>query len=199
MSWFDKALTVAREQLGNFFPAVNAVDAAQKFISDAVAQRIRDEACAKGYELLAQTHRSVVTTIVWQNSALLLSLIPVYVLHSAIPFYVAYAGVFGWSMYSVIKAWPLVSSLLVTRSVTQTLSGEVLKAIETELTQRQFFERKAVEWLGPDLKNIANDVAKKLKPDVVASVANMGMTLLMAFVAFRLFAIPLLEHKALLH
>lgn len=197
MDWFDRAIGAGKAALTQYFPALGAVDAARDFISETVAQRIRDEACTKGYALLAQTHRSVLTTIVWQNTALLSSLLPVYFFRSAWPFYVAYAGVAGYSAYSVWKMWPVVKRLIKTRSVTQTLSQEVLSAIEAELTQRQFIERKAVEWLGPDLKNIADEVAKKLKPDVMTAAANMGITLLLAFVAFRLFAIPLLEHRAL--
>lgn len=197
MDWLNTVVGAAKSGLTRYFPALGAVDAAREFIEETVAQRIRDEACAKGYALLSQTHRSVLTTIAWQNAALLFSLLPVYFLHSAWPFYIAYAGVASYTIYSVAKAWPLVLRLIKTRSVTQTLSREVLSAIESELTQRQFVERKAVEWLGPDLKKIADDVARKLKPDVMTGVANMGITLLLAFVAFRLFAIPLLEHKAL--
>lgn len=197
MDWFGRAVGAGKAALTQFFPSLGAVDAARDFISESVAQRIRDEACTKAYALLAQTHRSVLTTIVWQNAALLASLMPVYFLHSAWPFYIAYAGVAGYSAYSVWNMWPLVKRLAKTRSITQTLSQEVLSAIEAELTQRQFIERKAVEWLGPDLKNIADDIARKLKPDVMTAVANMGITLLLAFVAFRLFAIPLLEHRAL--
>lgn len=199
MEWFNRLVDTAKTGIAKAFPAFGALDAAREFISESVAQRIRDEACTKGYALLAQTHRSVLNTIVWQNAALLGSLLPVYFLQSAIPFYVAYTGVAGYSLYSVVSMWPLVKRLLKTKSITETLSLEVLAAIETELTQRQFYERKAVEWLGPDLKVISDDVAKKLKPDVLTAVANMAITLLLAFVAFRLFAIPLLEHKALLH
>lgn len=197
MSWIAKISTYVKPALTSIFPAFAAVDVAREFISEQVAQRIRELAYAKAYELLAQSHRGVVTTIVWQNALLLLSLVPVYWLHSAIPFYVAYVCVAGYSLYSVIQVWPLVARLFKTRSITGTLSHEVLMAINTELTQRQFYERKAVEWLGPDLKKIADEIARKLKPDVVAAIGNMTCTLLLAFVAFRLFAIPLLEHRAL--
>ncbi|MDR9836982.1 MULTISPECIES: hypothetical protein [Herbaspirillum] len=198
MEWLQNVLGVARATLTKVFPILGVVDAAQEFISESVAQRIRDEACTKAYAILAKTHRAVLTTIVWQNSVLLGSLLPVYWLRSPLPFYVAYVGVAGYSVYSVVSMWPLIRRLATTRSITATLSLEVLEAIKAELTQRQFIERKAVEWLGPDLKKISDEVAKKLKPDVLTAVANMGITLLLAFVAFRLFAIPLLEHKALL-
>lgn len=198
MEWLQNVLGVARATLTKVFPILGVVDAAQEFISESVAQRIRDEACTKAYEILAKTHRTVLTTIVWQNAVLLGSLLPVYWLRSPYPFYVAYVGVAGYSIYSVVSMWPLIRRLATTRSITATLSLEVLEAIKAELTQRQFIERKAVEWLGPDLKKIADDVAKKLKPDVLTAVANMGITLLLAFVAFRLFAIPLLEHRALM-
>jgi hypothetical protein len=199
MEWWDKMVTAAREGLSKVIPSLNPVDAARDYISEAVAQRIREEACAKAYALLAQTHRNVVTTIVWQNAVLLLSLLPVYLTHSPLPFYIAYIGVAGYTCYSVAKSWPLVKRIIRTRSVTETLSLEVLAAIETELTTRQFIERKAVEWLGPDLRKLSDEVAKKLRPDILAAVGNMAITLLLAFVAFRLFAIPALEHRALLH
>jgi hypothetical protein len=196
MTWFDKLVTTATEQLSALLPA-NPVNAAVEFMSEAVAQKIRDEACAKAYALLAKAHRSVITTIVWQNTLLLLSLLPVYFLHSPVPFYLAYAVVAGYSVYSVVGHWPLVKRLATTRSVTQTLSAEVLNALNKELNQREFYERKAIEWLGADLKKIADDVARKLKPDVVAAVSNMAITLFLAFVAFRLFVIPMLEQRAL--
>lgn len=197
MSFFDSALKFAKENLGNVFPALAAVSAAKDVLSEAVAERIRGEACAKAYALLAKTHRDVVTTIVWQNGALILSLAPVYYLHSAVPFYIAYAGVAGYSLIALGQQWPVVRKLCVTRSITATISGEVQLALEQELTQRQFYERKAVAWLGPDLKKISDEIAVKLKPDVVAAATNMATTLFLAFVAFRLFAIPLLEQQAL--
>lgn len=196
MTWFNKLVDAASAQLSALLPS-NPVNAAVEYMSEAVAQKIRDEACAKAYALLAQAHRSVITTIVWQNALLLLSLVPVYILHSPVPFYLAYAVVAGHSLYTLAKSWPLLKQLGKTRSVTQTLSAEVLSAINAELTQREFYERKAVEWLAPDLKKIADDVARKLKPDVIAAVSNMAITLFLAFVAFRLFVIPMLEQRAL--
>lgn len=197
MEWLNSLTTTARKGLVSVFPALGVVDAAREFISDAVADRIREAACTKAYELLAKTHRSVLTTVVWQNALLLASLIPVHFLRSAIPFYLAYAVVIGYSGYIAVKNRRLVARLMVCRSIEGTLSAEVLAAMEQELTQRQFYERKAVEWLGPDLRSIAGEIAKKLKPDIIAAVLNMAVTLVLAFVAFRLFAIPLLEHRAL--
>jgi hypothetical protein len=198
-SWAGRLFDAAKSQMTSLFPALGAVDAAKDFISEAVAQRIRDEACAKAQALLTKAHHDVLRNIAWQNGLLLLSIMPVYVLHSAAPFYVAYACVAGYTAFSVFQSRRLVLRLLRTRSVTQTLALEVREAIEQELTQRQFYERKAVEWLGPDLTKLSADVARKLRGDVLAAVTNMGFTLFMAFVAFRVFAIPLLEQKALLH
>lgn len=126
-----------------------------------------------------------------------MSLLPVYLLHSAIPFYAAYSVVAGYSLQSLTEYRHVVLRLLKTRSVTQTLSTELLKAIEEELTLRDFYERKAVEWLGPDLRKLSTEIAVKLKPDVTAAAFNMAVTLLLAFTAFRVFAIPALEYKAL--
>lgn len=198
MSWIDTALGAVKAQLTSVFPALGAMDAAREFISETVAQRIREEACAKAYELMAQAHRDVVKTIIWQNALLALSILPVYLFKSAWPFYAAYVVVAGYTAYSLFKHKALVLRLLKTRSILSTLTEEVYLAIEVELTQRQFIQRKAVEWLGPDLRKLAREVATKLKPDVLAATTNMALTLLLAFVAFRLFAIPMLERHALM-
>lgn len=195
----SKFLGFARSALSTIYPAFGAVDAAREFISEAVAQRIRDEACIKAHALMAETHRKVIFNIIWQNGLLMLALVPVYLLRTPWPFYIAYACVFGYTLYSVVDSRKLIMRLCRTRSVTRTLALELREALETELTQRQFYERKAVEWLGPDLEKLSEDVARQLKPDVLVAVFNMAFTLLMAFVAFRVFAIPLLEHHALAH
>lgn len=198
-SWTSRLMDTARSTLNSMIPAFGTVDAAREFIEETVAQRIREEACTKAYALMAEAHRAVIFSIMWQNGLLMLSMIPVYFLHAPWPFYLAYAGVVAYTLYSTIKARNLIWRLCRTRSVTQTLALEVREAIETELTQRQLLERKAVEWLGPDLTRLSEDVARKLKPDVVAAVFNMAFTLFMAFVAFRVFALPLLEQRALMH
>jgi hypothetical protein len=195
----SKLIGFARSALSTIYPAFGAVEAAREFISDAVAQRIRDEARLKAHALMAETHRKVIFNIVWQNGLLMLALVPVYFLRAPWPFYLAYACVFGYTLYSVMDSRQLIIRLCRTRSVTKTLALELREALETELTQRQFYERKAVEWLGPDLAKLSEDVADQLKPDVMAALFNMAFTLLMAFVAFRVFAIPLLEHHALMH
>lgn len=198
-SWAARLISSARSTLGSIFPAFGAVDAAREFISEAVAQRIRDLACEKARTLIAEAHRSVIFNIIWQNALLILSMVPVYFLHSAAPFYVAYACVLGYTLYTTFQYRNIMFRLCRTRSITTTLSQEIFDALETELTQRQFYERKAVEWLGPDLQRLSGDVARKLKPDVMAAVFNLAFTLFMAFLAFRVFAIPLLEHHALAH
>lgn len=198
MSWLSSALHSTKDALRHLVPFLSPYDTARDYISEQLAQRIHEEASARAYQLLAQSHRSVLLTVVWQNLLLLASLPFVYWLHSAWPFYVAYGIVAGYSVYTLYLALPMLRRLVRTRSVTQTLSHEVLNAIKIELTQRQFYERKVMEWLGPDLKSIADEVAKKLRPDVIAMCANLAGTLVLAFVAFRLFAIPLLEQKALL-
>jgi hypothetical protein len=198
-TWSSRLMNAARSTLSSVFPAFGAVDAAREFLSEAVAQRIREEACAKAYALMAEAHRKVIFNIVWQNGLLMLSMVPVYYLRSALPFYLAYACVACATLYSVIQSRNILIRLCRTRSVTQTLALEIREALEQELTQRQRYERMVVEWLGPDLKRFSEDVARMLKPDVVAAVFNMAITLFMAFVAFRVFAIPLLEQHALHH
>lgn len=195
--WYDKLVNTAKATLISAFPVLGAVNVAKDFISEQLAERIRAEAHTKAQAILSQVHRDTLRTIAWQNGALLLSIVPVYFLHSPWPFYLAYACVASYTVYSIWQERQLLLRLCGTRSVTQTVSTVVREAIELELTKRQFIERKAVEWLGPDLQTISDDVARRLKPDVIATVINMAFTLLLAFLAFRVYAIPLLEHKAL--
>lgn len=196
-SWFSDAVDAAKAGLAAFFPAVGAVVAAKDFISEQVAQRMREEAMAKAQLLINKTHRDVMRNIILQNGALLASLIFVFLLKSAWPFYIAYGGVVAHTGYSLYTSRALLSRLASTRSITGTLAMEVREAIDFELTQVQMFQRKAVEWLGPDLDKLSLDVARRLRPDVTAAAINMAITLLLAFIAFRVFAIPLLEAKAL--
>jgi len=196
-TWYSSALKAVQAAAASMSPTFGVVSAAKDFVSEAVAAKIKAEASARAYELLARTHRSVVTTIVVQNAALFASLIPVYLLHSGWPFYVTYAGVAGYSVYTVVNSWPVIRRLVATGSLRETINTEVLLAIEAELTQRQFYERAIVEYLGPDLKAVAEDVGTRLLPDIRAAVVNMTLTLVLAFIAFRLFAIPMLEHRAL--
>jgi hypothetical protein len=198
-SWTSRLLDAAKSTLSSVFPALGAVDAAREFISEAVAQQIRDKACVKAQALIAQAHRKVIFSIVWQNGLLMLSMVPVYFLRSPWPFYLAYACVFGYTLYSAYEYRAIIWRLCKTFSVTRTLALEVREAIETELMEGQLIQRKAVEWLGPDLERLSEDVARKLKPDVMGAAFNMAFTLFMAFIAFRVFVIPLLEHRALMH
>jgi len=197
--WLSQALDSAKTVINTVFPVFDAADAAKEAISDVVAQRIREEARAKAYAVLADTHRKVLFNIIWQNGLLLASLVPVYLLRSAVPFILAYACVVAGTMYSIVESRHIILRLFRTRSVVQTLAHEIREAIEAELTQRGYYVQKVVEWLGPDLKEFSVDVARMLKPDVLAAAVNMAFTLFMAFLAFRVFAIPLLEQHALLH
>lgn len=197
MKFLEQLVSAAQARIREVAPVINGLFVAKDVLSDVVVQRIREEAQAKAQVILAQTHRNVLMTILWQNSVLLASLVPVYLLHSPIPFYLAYAVVTGYSIYAVATCWPLIYRLIKTRSVTQALAYEVQVALEKELVQRSLFERKAVEWLAPGIQTLSYDVATKLKKDVVAAATNMTVTIVLAFVAFRLFALPYLEHKAL--
>lgn len=197
MDWLDKTWTRIQEPVRKLLPAADAVLSVKEFMSDAVADRIRSEAKTRAYEMLAKAHRSVLVTTIVQNAALMASAIPVYYLHSPWPFYATYAGVIAYSAYSAATAWPLLVRIGRTRSVTAAISQEVQAAIEADLTERDFIERKAVAWVGPDLKTVADDIARYLRPDIVAACANMALTLILAFVAFRLYSIPMLEQRAL--
>jgi hypothetical protein len=198
-TWVSSLLDFAQSALSTYIPGIGVIGEAKDFISESVAQRIRDQACEAANTLMADTHRQVIFSIVWQNSVLLLSLLPVYLLQSALPFYIAYVCVAGYTIYSLVHYRDILFRLIRTRSITETLATEIHRAIEVELTKRQFVERKAVEWLGPDLKRLSSEVAVKIKPDVLIGFFNIGFTLFMAFIAFRIFAIPLLEQRALFH
>lgn len=200
IDWFDKATTLLKVATGTLIPSIlvdKSLDASKNFISKQIADKIIGEASTRAYQLLAETHRSVIHTIIWQNSLLVLSLLPVYFLHSAVPFYVAYACVTTYTFVTLYQSLPLLKQFVETRSLHTMIKWAVRKAIDEELRQRQFYEQKIVEYLGPDLDVIADDVAFKLHPDIRAALINMGLTLFMAFIAFRLVAIPWLEHRAL--
>ncbi|PRC94823.1 hypothetical protein [Solimicrobium silvestre] len=173
------------------------LDAPKKAISDSIAAKIKLEATMRAYQILAGAHRSLINTILWQNALLLFSILPVYFLHSAIPFYIAYACVATYTTITFAQSWPQLMNCLKTRSLLIPIKSAVLQAIKAELCQLQFVERKVVEYLGPDLEELSSDIARQLLPDIRSALINMGLTLIMAFVAFRLTAIPMLEHRAL--
>lgn len=201
MSYINKALALAKVGLTAAYPVLGAVDAAKDILSDAVAARVREQAHARAYEkaqaMIARAHRDVAFGIFWQNGLLLLSLVPVYLLRNPLPFYAMYALVAGISLWSAVAYWPMVVRLARTRSLTQTVAVEVHTAIEQELLNRDMVERKVVEWLGPDLKELSVEVARKLRPEFISAARNLALTLVLAFIAFRIFAIPWLEQKAL--
>ncbi len=51
-------------------------------------------------------------------------------------------------------------------------------AIEDELTQRRLYERKVVEWFGPDITKLSQDIASKLKREVLAASCSSELRLL---------------------
>lgn len=193
----QKIFDTAKSTLIKVVPALNVANAAKEMISEAVAQKIRAAADEKGKALMAQAHRNVVINVCAQNGALIASLVPVYFLQSAWPFYLAYAVVLGFNVLSMWRQRLVIGHLIEHRSLTATLAAEIHKAIEEELTQREFYERKAVEWLGPDLRALSVDIARKMRPDVIAAGINIGFTMLVSSVAFRIFIIPMLERQAL--
>ncbi|GAH31362.1 unnamed protein product, partial [marine sediment metagenome] len=158
--WFTGAVEVARTGLAAIFPALGAVAAAKDFVSEQVAQRIRNEAMSKAQALIRKTHHDVMRNILWQNGLLVVSILPVYLFKSPWPFYGAYAAVLAYTLYSLYNARALLMRVAKTRSLTGTLALEVREAIDLELTQVQMFQRVAVEWLGPDLDKLSLDVAR---------------------------------------
>ena len=83
-----------------------------------------------------------------------------------------------------------------TRSMIETIKCAVHAAILEDLCKRRPLERAAVQYLGPDLELVSYEIAYEILPDIRAALINMGLTLVMAFIAFRLTAIPMLEHRA---
>lgn len=173
------------------------LEAPKKAISDTIAAKIKLEATLRAYQMLAGAHRSLINTILWQNALLLFSILPVYFLHSALPFYLAYTCVATYSVVVFAQSWPQLLTCIKTRSLLKPITAAVHQAIVAELCQLQYVERKVVEYLGPDIEELSSDIARQLLPDIRSALINMGLTLVMAFVAFRLTAIPMLEHRAL--
>lgn len=167
------------------------------FVSQSVAARIKEAAMFGAYEIMAKTHRTVLKTLIWQNGLLLISLPLVFLLHSAIPFYGAYGCVIGYTIWSMTHVWPQIVGLLVTRSLTKTISRTIRDAIQADLLRRDVFQRAVVEWFGPDLDKIAEEIAEDLLPDIRMYALNLAFTLGMAFITFRWFLIPMLEQRAL--
>lgn len=197
MIYIDKLKELARSTLGKLTPGKRSVLDLVGMATDSLANVIREEARTQAYRFLAKSHRTVMFTIVWQNALLLASLFPVYLLHSALPFYLAYAVVASWSIYSTVQIWPFVRRMVTLGSLSASVAAELHSEMEAEIEKRQYLTRAAIKLLQPDLKKIAMDVASDIKADVMASALNMFFMLSMAFVAFRLFAIPWLEHRIL--
>lgn len=184
-----------RELAPSLLPVADALEAGS--VSEAIAARIRAEAKERAEAILRAAHEKTIQSIIWQNALLLGSLPMVWALGSAIPFYMAYACVFGYSSWELWGSKDLILGWARKRSLTGVIQEEVRAAIDKDLRDRRFYERKIVEYLGPDLDAVAAEIAGKLRKDVVRGLANMALTVFVSFVAFRLFAIPMLEHMAL--
>lgn len=191
----DTAVRQSSPLLGGL--AVEATTALSVKIRERIDKQVLKEIEDATRDLIKDAHKEVVSTVALQNGILFLSLLPVYLLHSPIPFYLAYAGVLSHSFYGIYRHRRLCSSIVRTRSITQTLASVIREQVEERLKERNPFERKAVEWLGSDLNILAEKGARKIRPQVVAAVWNMIFTIFVSYAAFRVFAIPLLERHAL--
>ena len=115
----------------------------------------------------------------------------------AIPFYIAYGCVAMYSVSVVLASWPKLKSWLRVRSLFLIIKQTISEEIDSELGRLPGYGKRAVEYLGPDLDKLSHDIADELFPDIRAALIHMVLTLAMAFIAFRLTAIPMLEHRAL--
>ncbi|MBC3861513.1 hypothetical protein H8K32_05315 [Undibacterium jejuense] len=172
-------------------------DAAQKIPESFIGEYIRGQARLGAYKFLFETHRSVINAILWQNALLLSSIMLVYFFQSAIPFYLAYAFVAIYSASIVLRSWPKLRQWFKFRSLFLIVKQTISEEIENELCRLPIYGKKAIEYLGPDLDTLSHDITDELLPDIRAALIHMGLTLVMAFIAFRLTAIPMLEHRAL--
>lgn len=103
----------------------------------------------------------------------------------------------SYSALSVVQSWPRLKLWVLIGRLIKTIKCGVHEAILEDLCKRHPLERSAVQYLGPDLEKVSYEIAAEILPDVRAALINMGLTLIMAFIAFRLTAIPMLEHRAL--
>ena len=165
--------------------------------STKIGDMIISDAKLSAYELLIKTHRSVMNTVLWQNGLLLVSIFPVHLMHSATPFYIAYTVVLTYTAVTSAQKWPLIQEAIEHRSIHKVVRRTVRKEINNSLEKTNMFARAVVEHFGPDLEQLSDDIAFQLTPDIRAMLINMCLTLFMAFIAFRMTIIPLLEHGAL--
>ncbi|MFZ6690038.1 hypothetical protein ACO0K0_20065 [Undibacterium sp. SXout11W] len=172
-------------------------DAAQKIPESFIGEYIRCQARLGAYKFLFETHHSVINAILWQNALLLTSILLVYLFQSAIPFYIAYSFVAIYSASVVLNAWPKLLEWFKVRSLFLIVKKTISDEIENELGKLPVYGKKAIEYLGPDLDLLSHNITDELLPDIRAALIHMGLTLVMAFIAFRLTIIPMLEQRAL--
>ena len=172
-------------------------DAAQKIPESFIGEYIRGQARLGAYKFLFETHRSVINAILWQNALLLTSILLVYLFQSAVPFYIAYSFVAIYSASVTLNAWPKLREWFKVGSLFLIVKQTISEEIENEVGKLPVYGKKAIEYLGPDLDALSHDITDELLPDIRAALIHMGLTLVMAFIAFRLTAIPMLEHRAL--
>lgn len=170
----------------------SAIGTAKTVIQEAIAKKIEGEAHARAMQLLTELHRAITTTIIWQNTLLVLAIGMCYVLKSTVPFYGAYLLVGIYSAWKVIEGRRYMALLWETLSIRKALTQSIRTEIDEELTGRHRYEQAVVEYLGPSLDDIANTIATRLLPDVRNLMISAGLTLVISFVCFRLIAVPYL-------
>lgn len=171
---------------------------AQGLVCREVEKRALLEAEAQAARLLRETRNGIYLAIVWQNALLLASIWLSLHLGSVLPFCVSYVVVASYSLWCVAQHRQYIFAAIRTRSLFAVLRAEVRDAIVGALQQLGTIERFVVTHLGPDLEVLSDKVARQVYPAVRSACVNLGVTLGLSFLVFRVWLVPALA-RGLLH
>jgi len=167
---------------------------AQGLVCREVEKRALLEAEAQAAKLLRETRNSIYLAIVWQNALLLASIWLSLHLGSVLPFCVSYVVVASYSLWCVAQHRQYIFAAIRTRSLFAVLRVEVRDAIVSALQQLGTIERFVVT----HLEALSDKVARQVYPAVRSACVNLGVTLGLSFLVFRVWLVPTLA-RGLLH
>lgn len=179
------------------FPGAQMLKLVSDKLTATAEGALKDQIELQVYKRLMEFQHRTLLLVFWQNLALIASLFPVYWLRSPWPFYLAYVGVIAYTISSLWQSRAMLIDIA-RKGLLQTLSSAIQKSVDEEVANRSRIEQIAISWVG-DTRNLAADVALRIKRDALVLFSNLGVTLVLSFVTFRLFVIPLLETKAMGH
>ena len=165
--------------------------------SESIEKDIVEKVRNQVNQYLVQFHKDTVQTILWQNGLLMISIFPVHWFHSTAPFYIAYGIVLAYTIFKLSKFWPEMRLAAKMRGIRKAIKLILEENIMNELKTLPTVQRILVEQFGPDLDRLSNQISVEILPDIRAVAISSTLTLIMAFIAFRMTVIPLLEHMAL--